>query len=500
MRTKTVMLNFISDAFPQVIIFILGIFKIKIFIDLLGADALGLYQLYAQIVAYLVLLEGGVGSALLYRLYKPLSGKDSKKVSSLMSASRTIFNVIGILIVLVGIIISYNLDLFITNVDFKYHYMQLVFIIYLIGQAVFYLTIPQRIMFEADQKRYVPNIIFQTSNIIKSIVEIIIVLTGNGLLTIVSSLVVFSILSNIVLNYFYKKEYSKLVKIESKSKDKKDFSMLKDVKHLFVNTLGNLLTNNIDVIIISTVIGLPAVVIYTTYNYFVEGIKTFIDKITGSTMASVGNLMVTDKEKSYEIFKEFNHFVFYIGTVLSLSVLVCINQFISIWYEGKIEVTNALSILFTIILFYQIIRLPLKVYVFGAGKFKLIKNFVIVEIIINLGLSIILVQEMGIAGVLLATIISLIIADFAVKPRVITNKILNQKTKNYYILAFKNIIFASVLGAVIYFLAPTNYSSFLLFLGYSAGFFFVIVGATTIFYKATKQFDFTSRFNILKKR
>lgn len=58
MRTKKAIINFITDALPQVLILILGIIKIKLFINILGEVKLGLYQLYNQIVAYLVLIEG----------------------------------------------------------------------------------------------------------------------------------------------------------------------------------------------------------------------------------------------------------------------------------------------------------------------------------------------------------------------------------------------------------------------------------------------------------
>lgn len=86
MRTKNTIINFITDAFPQVLIMLLGLFKTKLFIDILGSNQLGLYQLYGQIIAYLVLVEGGVGSALLFRLYKPLNKKDTKKISEMMAA------------------------------------------------------------------------------------------------------------------------------------------------------------------------------------------------------------------------------------------------------------------------------------------------------------------------------------------------------------------------------------------------------------------------------
>ncbi|MGN1301421.1 MAG: hypothetical protein ACI4U9_02715 [Clostridia bacterium] len=64
MRTKRVIINLLTDIIPQVIILILGIIKIKLFINILGQGKLGLYQLYNQIVAYLVLVEGRNGNCL----------------------------------------------------------------------------------------------------------------------------------------------------------------------------------------------------------------------------------------------------------------------------------------------------------------------------------------------------------------------------------------------------------------------------------------------------
>ena len=49
---------------------------------------MGLYQLYGQIISYLVLIEGGIGSVLLFRLYKPIAEKDEEKLNSIMAAAR----------------------------------------------------------------------------------------------------------------------------------------------------------------------------------------------------------------------------------------------------------------------------------------------------------------------------------------------------------------------------------------------------------------------------
>lgn len=496
MRTKNTIINFLTDAVPQIIILLIGFFKIKIFIKLLGNEQVGLYQLYGQIMAYLVLIEGGVGSAILFRLYKPIKEKDNEKISSIMSAASVIFRVIGLLIIVAGIILSFFVHFFVKDTaNISRQYMQITFIIYLLSQACFYFTIHYRTMFEAEQKRYIPNIIFQTTTIIKGVLELVIVLLGHGLVEILISLTICTLLANLMMVIVFKKYYKNSINMKAK----KDFSMLKDVKDLSINTIGNLLTNNIDVIIISKIIGLPFVVIYTTYNYFVEALKQFVDKIAGATMAGVGDLIIESKEKAGKVFEEFNQMVSYIGSVLCAPLFIIVNQFIDIWYEGDVSTSLALAVLFTIILYYQVIRIPYKVYTLSSGKFKEVKIFVVLEILINVSLSIVLAKVMGIPGVLIATVISLFIADFTTKPVVIYKKIIEGNCVKFYIRAISNMIFVAICLVAYYLIFPKVYANIIVCILFGAivGILHLIV--TTIYYKCTKQTQFFDRIPVLNK-
>lgn len=490
MRTKRAIINFITDALPQVIILLLGIVKIKLFIDVLGEAKLGLYQLYNQIVAYLVLVEGGIGSALLYRLYKPIKDNNNAQINSIMSAAKRIFNIVGILILFIGLILSFFIMFFVKDAgDISNGYIQFTFILYLVSQAIYYFSIPQRSLFDAEQKKYIPNIVFQIIAVIKAILEIVIISLHLDLIELLISLIICSLIANAIIIILCNKKHPNI-----NTKVKGDYSMLKDVKHLFVNTLATVLTNNIDIIIISKFVGLNYVVIYSTYNYFVEALKQFIDKISGATFSGIGDLLLEDKEHSLKIFNEFNGMMFFIATVICVPFFFVINQFINLWYEGKIFTSFILAVLFTIILFYQTIRTPLKVFTLSSGKFKEIKIFVILEIILNLCLSLILVNQFGIPGVLIGTIISLLIADFMTKPFVIFNKILEHKPYKYYFICIANFIFCALEIFWINIAFKTQYSSILECLIYGSIIGVINLIISTIYFYITKQLNFLKRF------
>lgn len=492
MRTKKAAINFLTDALPQIIILVLVFFKIKIFIRYLGAETLGLYQLYGQIVSYLVLVEGGIGSALLFRLYKPIHDNNQKKINQIMSAARVIFNFIALIILVVGIIISFNLGFFIKDNNFSSFFLIFTFLLYLTSQALYYFVTPYRCMFDASQDRFIPNLIYQSITLIKSVIEIILIVMGKGLVEILISLVILSLISNLLTFIAFKKKYPKI-----SFKEKKDFSMMKDVKDLFVNTVGILIANNIDILLISKFIGLKTVVIYTTYNYFVEAIKQFIDKITGATISGIGDVLTSsqkkDKEKTITIFNELNSLVFFLGIVICVPFYIFINKFITIWYEGEITTTRMYGLLFSILLFLNIIRIPMKTFSLSSGKFKEVKKYVILEIVINLAISLCLIKKMGIVGLLIGTIVSIVISELIFKAKVIHKKILNQTSKLYYIRLIMNTIYLVSISVIADIIIPNNYSSLrgCIFLGILVTFFNLIV--TILYLKITNQLHFMKR-------
>ena len=177
MRTKKAILNYITELVPQVIIAFIGIFKVKLFLQILGENTSGLYQVYTQFLSYMTIVDGGLTTALLCALYKPLADKDKEKTNQILAAAFRVYSLIGIFIMLLGVVISFFVPNFIKGNVFPLEYIVITFIIYTISGIIGYFFVPYKTLFEADQKKYVVNIIFQTSLIVTGIVEIIMLLS-----------------------------------------------------------------------------------------------------------------------------------------------------------------------------------------------------------------------------------------------------------------------------------------------------------------------------------
>lgn len=439
MRTKRAILNYLTDLIPMIILMFIGLIKIDFFIDLLGSEKNGLYNTYSQIIAYLTLVDGGLTSAVLYRLYKPIAEHDEKRLNSILSGSKKIFNIIGIMIFILGIIISFFIPVFLKDESFEFSYLQMTFLLYLIGSVIPYFCIVSKTVLEAYQEKYIANIVTQVVAIIKGILEIVVLFLGFDLYTIILIYTLSNLISSVIIYVVCKKRYPGItLKSENPS-----FEILTDVKNLMIHKIGSLVANNVDVIIISSMLGLVYVTIYTSYNYIISNLTSVIGKISYSIIAGVGDLLALDKEKAYGFFNEFNTMSFFIASIVCVPVLIVVNPFINLWLGGKIEVSFVLALAFVLNLFYYIIRMPLQTYVTSAGLYRETRHLPIIEIVVNLSLSIFLIRYIGVAGVLYATFIAYLVSDYFIKPRIIYQKLFTDSYWSYY---RKNTFFFVVIG------------------------------------------------------
>lgn len=79
-RTDRVIQNAKVALFFYCINLVLQFFSRKIFLDYLGAELLGLNTTAQNLLQFLNLAESGIGAAVAFALYKPLSQKIGKKL------------------------------------------------------------------------------------------------------------------------------------------------------------------------------------------------------------------------------------------------------------------------------------------------------------------------------------------------------------------------------------------------------------------------------------
>ncbi len=495
MRTKKIAINFIAELIPLIIISLLGIFKLKFFVEFLGDETLGLYQLFSQIMIYIALVDGGISSALLYSLYKPNSEKNDKKMSAILSAGKRCFSIIGAIIFFIAFIVSLFIPYFIKDNSFANSFISISFLLFSLSNVVGYFFVPYQTIFEVKEKKYVTTLSLQIGQILQNVLEIVLLFLHVSFLYILAMHGVIKLLSNLIIYILAKKSYPN---IDFNSKEK-DFKFIRQLKDLLVHKINGLVGSNIDILIITNMFGLKLVAVYSAYNYILNMIKDVLNKISVSIIAILGNKLVESENESYAIFKEMRSFLFFLATTLSVSLLYAINPFIDIWYNGDIKSSSLLALAFVLVLFTFIVKIATNVFINAKGLFKETKYCAIADTIINLILSILLAFKFGISGVVFATAISVFISEYILKTHVLFKNVFKKNSLTYYVENIKFfLIFILDLGLGYFVTNLFPISNILVWFAFFSVFTILNSLLLLIIYYLLKETKFVNRLKELK--
>ena len=335
MRIKNSMKNIYINILTQIVITLLGFFSRKVFLDSLGIEYLGINGLLTNILSMLGLVEGGIGASIVYNLYKPLANNDKPKIIALVQLYKKIYSILAIGIFILGLSLYPFLGI-LMNEGGNIPFISIIYIIFLIKNIISYLNAHKWSLINADQRGYILakyNLLF---NVITTISKVIILITTkNYILYLLIEAAIF-IIQNIYNGKVVEKRYP-YIKTKDKyivEKEVKD-NLIMNVKALFLHNIGGYCVFGTDNILISALINVKTVGLYSNYTMIISQVSSLLTPIINGIGASVGNLIATEsKEKNYEIFKVANFISFWIYSFCSIALYNLINPFI-IWFLEK---------------------------------------------------------------------------------------------------------------------------------------------------------------------
>ena len=102
--------NILGGMLNRIVMLLLPFLTRTAIIYTFGAEYLGLNSLFAAILNVLALAELGVGSAMVFSMYKPMAEGDDDTVCALLNLYRKIYRIIGSVILIVGLSLLPFLD------------------------------------------------------------------------------------------------------------------------------------------------------------------------------------------------------------------------------------------------------------------------------------------------------------------------------------------------------------------------------------------------------
>ncbi len=409
-RTKNAARNFIFGTFytvyQTVALFIIRTVIIKV----LGAEYLGLGSLFTSILQVLNLAELGVSWAMVYSMYKPIAEDDTDTICALMNLYKKYYTIIGGVILVAGLIVLPFLPRLIKGDVPPGMNIYVLYIMELAAAVSSYWVMAYKnSIIQAHQRADVSNKILTVCGFVKYTLQIIGLIVFRSYYYYVFILIAMQIVSNIATAVVADRMYPKYRAKGKLPKETVDIINSK-IKDLFTTRIGNVIINSVDSVVISACLGLSVLAVYKNYYYILSAIINIVAILFHGCLAGIGNSLVVESvDKNFSDFKKFTFIVSWISAFCATSLLCIFQPFMEVWMGKElmlpVSVVVSLTIQFLVMQYTSLFG----VYKDAAGIWHEDRLRPLCVSVINLILSVILVNVWGINGVVIATLVAMII-------------------------------------------------------------------------------------------
>lgn len=462
-RTQNSVRNIAAGLIGQGLDLVLAFVNRAIFLKFLTTEYLGISGLFSNILSVLNLAELGIGTAIVFALYKPLATNDKDKIKSLMKIYRKAYFIIGLVIAILGCALMPFLSVFMKGstdlVDEK-----IIFGLYIFQSiASYWFFAYKTALLQANQKSYISSIISYSVACIGKIIQIVFLYLLSSTPTLsfyiyTSWGVIFNISYNIIISKIVDKKYPfiKEKTVNPITKTEKE-ELTKNIYGLTLYKISSTANDAADSIIISSYVGVSLVGLYSNYRVVLTAIAHILEKIFAPLTASIGNMYVSEPVEKTESFFWKLHFVyFWLGGFCSICLFILFNPFIGEIWLGKKYLLSSWTV-FAIALNFlvdQLMGAPIR-YRAACGLFYQSRYRAILATIVNITLSILSVKvfDFGVTGVIFATVISRLAVTLWFDPFILFKNVFGKSPWRYYCRYFRDLLLVILTGGITYYLS-----------------------------------------------
>lgn len=426
----------------QILLILIKFITRTFFIFYLSEEYLGLNGLFSNVLSMLSLAELGVGSAIIYSLYKPISEKNEEDIAAIMNLYKKVYILIGIFILVAGFSLAPFLDFFIKDVP-DIPYIQIFYLLYVLNTAISYFFSYKSSFVTANQKNYVVILNRLLFNILMNVCQIILLVITQDFMLYLILQVVFTFLENFTISMIANKQYPILKRRNKvRLKDSIKNEIIKNTGAMVFHKVGSVIVFSSSNLILSKMVGLISVGIYSNYSMIITAVDGVLQQMFNSLVATIGNLRINSSvEKQKDIYNMILFINFILYSFFSVCLLNLLNPFIRIWI-GEKYVFPAYIVFILVINFYLTgMRKATSIFKDAYGLFWQNKFMPLYESVINIICSVFLTWKLGIIGVFFGTMISSILTCVWIEPYVL------------FKYGFKDSIFSFFKKYVVYLLA-----------------------------------------------
>lgn len=402
---KKLGINAIISLISQIVISLFGLVIPRLVLLHYGSDVNGLTSTITQVFSYLALLEAGISQAAKNALYPYIKDKENNvtNINHILSISKQYYKkmtiIYGGIVLVLSIVLPFVIK---TDVNWITIFF-LVIIEGISGVVSFYFIQNWATILTVDGKTYFNSFSELLNKSIFYIVKIVLVLFNVNIIFIQVGSVI-GILIKLLLYYVYIKRNYSWVKYEKTSEK------LKDRNSYIITEIAWTIFSSTDIIVLSLFCSATLSSVYYVYSMIFNTLNLILNTIYQSVVYKLCQDYFADIDKYKITHDKFN--IFFVSTI---NILMCVGYiliipFVKLYTAGVDDVNYIYEY---IPIFFSVIQLlSWSRYVSGnltglSGYAKQTSYISLLEAILNIILSIILVNFYGIYGVLIATVVAL---------------------------------------------------------------------------------------------
>ena len=301
-RTKNASRNILFGVILKLYQIIVPFLMRTAMIYLMGVQYLGLNSLFSSVLQVLNLAELGVGSAMVYSMYKPIAEDDNTMVCALMRLYKIYYRVIGFVIAFIGCILTPFVPKLISGeipIDIN------IYVLYLLnlGATVlsYWLYAYKNCILQAYQRTDIISKVSLVTSTIQYFVQLLILWIFKNYYLYVLVMLVMQAFTNVLIAGYAHKLYPQYKPYGNVNEnDRKVIN--RQIRDLCTSKIGTIIYDSADTIVISAFLGLTILAIYQNYFFILNAITGLIAVIFSSCMAGIGNsIIIETKEKITKI-------------------------------------------------------------------------------------------------------------------------------------------------------------------------------------------------------
>lgn len=456
-RTINVILNSAANLLMQVSGYIVNFIARTVLIYTLGAQYLGINGLFSNILSLLAMSELGIGTAVTFYLYRPLNENDQEEILSIMRFFKNAYTKIGGFILVAGCCFMPFLPRIVNFEQNIPENLYLIYFLFLLDSASSYLFFNyKQTLLTASQRKYVLAGVNVTFSVVNAGLCSIVLLIFRQYIVYLVVRIALQFVLRCVINLKIDKEFPYLKRIDEARPigEKSSQEISKSIRSIFFFRLAANLYESTDNIIISATIGTIYVGYYSNYLLIAQMVTVLYDSIMSSFAAGIGNLVSeNDIDKTRKVYYQLE----ILNTSLVAFCCVCMLQlytpFMRLWLARKDEafILEFGVVCMVVCSFFIANRLKI-IFLFkdAFGLFQYGKYRQLAGGIVNIVLSVILAQKIGLLGILMATNISNILFSVSAFAKSVFQRGLHLSLPRFYLRFFADAGYTVLIFCVVH--------------------------------------------------